>query len=117
LLVELLIFFIGLCALAFLATRFGYDSRSSAWSKEAEMGTYGMTWAPHDGAPLDLDSRETADMRDTDVSEPPLVSRQTAERQTRESVNETVRLEGQHVPDWYVRCCPPVLNERLSLGR
>jgi hypothetical protein len=68
--VELLIFVIALCALAFLATRFGYDSRASAWSKEAEMGAHGVTWAPHCGMPLELDSRETADMRDTEFSGP-----------------------------------------------
>jgi hypothetical protein len=68
--VELLIFVIALCAVAFRATRFGYDSRASAWSKEAELGAHGVTWE-HGGRPLDLDRQEACDVRGTDVSEPP----------------------------------------------
>jgi hypothetical protein len=38
---ELLIFVIGLCIVACLAARFGYDSRTSGWSREAEIGAHG----------------------------------------------------------------------------
>jgi hypothetical protein len=68
--VELLIFVIALCIVAFLATRFGYDSRDSAWSKEAELGDHGVTWE-HDGLPLDFDKPEACDMQGTDFSMPP----------------------------------------------
>jgi hypothetical protein len=68
--VELLIFVIALCIVAFLATRFGYDSRASAWSKEAELGAHGVTWESDGGLPLDLDSPEGCDLQGTDFSEP-----------------------------------------------
>src|SRR5471030_2298346 len=45
----MLIFVMALCIVAFLARRFGYDSRASAWSKEAEIGAHGVTWEPHAG--------------------------------------------------------------------
>lgn len=41
---EILIIFIGLCALAFLSVRYGYDSRATAYSKEEEFARSGMIW-------------------------------------------------------------------------
>jgi hypothetical protein len=41
---EALILFIGLCALAFLSMRYGYDSRSAVHSKEEEYGLRGIVW-------------------------------------------------------------------------
>ena len=67
---ELLIFIVALSALAFLATRFGYDSRASAWSTEAELGAHLLTWE-HGEVPLDRDAPEARDVQDTDFSEPP----------------------------------------------
>jgi len=68
--VELLIFVIALCALAFLATRFGYDSRASAWSKEAEISSRGVTWELHGLPPGDLDSAETVNLQIPGPAEP-----------------------------------------------
>jgi hypothetical protein len=39
---ELLIFVAGVCILAALAMRFGYDSRETADSKEEEWANHGM---------------------------------------------------------------------------
>jgi len=69
--VELLIFFVvALGAIGFLATRFGYDSRDSAWSKEAEIGAHGVTWEPGGGLPTHLHRPEIHDTRGTDSSAP-----------------------------------------------
>jgi hypothetical protein len=64
--VELLIFIIAVCVVAFLAKRFGYDSRDSAWSTEAELGAHGVTWEPDGALPLDFDSPESRDVQGTD---------------------------------------------------
>lgn len=44
---EILIIFIGLCALAFLSVRYGYDSRATPYSKEEEFARGGMIWDAH----------------------------------------------------------------------
>ena len=44
---EFLIVLIGLCALAFLSMRYGYDSRTTAYSKEEEFARHGMLWDAH----------------------------------------------------------------------
>ena len=44
---EILIVFIGLCALAVLSVRYGYDSRATAYSKEEEFARDGMVWDAH----------------------------------------------------------------------
>jgi hypothetical protein len=44
---EILIVLIGLCALAFLSLRYGYDSRATVYSKEEEFARYGVLWDSH----------------------------------------------------------------------
>ena len=44
---EILFVLIGLCALAFLSMRYGYDSRATAYSKEEEFARHGVIWDAH----------------------------------------------------------------------
>ena len=44
---EVLLVIIGLCALAFLSMRYGYDSRAMPYSKEEEFARHGMMWDAH----------------------------------------------------------------------
>jgi hypothetical protein len=44
---DLLIFIAVLCALAFLAMRYGYDSRDVPYSEEERLARYGMVWEVH----------------------------------------------------------------------
>lgn len=77
---EILIVFIGLCALAFLSMRYGYDSRASVYSKEEEFASRGMVWDAHMSHLEDL-RREAALWRVSRhaASEPSRVRRRVAE--------------------------------------
>ena len=66
----LLIIGVALCALAWLATRFGFDSRPSAWSKEAELSAHGVSWEMYGGRPVELASSEFVDLHLPCLAEP-----------------------------------------------
>jgi hypothetical protein len=68
---EFVIFIAALCALAFLAMRYGYDSRDLPYSEEQRLARFGMTWEVHSSRLDDLRREAVLWRRAQQVMPPP----------------------------------------------